>query len=994
LETSSTSVGDTAFVGRESEMGALLGGLAEAISGRGRLFLLGGEPGIGKTRLADEFSARAKSEGALVLWGRCWEAGGAPAYWPWIQSVRGLIRELDPDALRNSIGGHGAELVQMLPEIREALPDLADSPPGSPEAARFRLFDAVCGFLARVSDERPLVLVLEDLHVADASSLLLLRFVADQIGQSRLLVLGTYRDVEVVKDHPLAALLPELGRSPGAGRVPLSGLSQPDLDLFIQAIVGRPPPQELVAALHHETDGNPLFVGEVVRHLASEDRLWDQPDRRRWPIPEGIREVIGRRLDRLSAECRQLLALGSVLGRDFGVDVLKRLTDMSAESVLASLQDAVEAKLIVDVPGSRGRLRFAHALIRDTLYEGLGRAERVRLHRAVGEALEALYSYAPEPHLAELAYHFVEAAPGDDGVKAIGYARRAGDRAASLLAYEEAVRLYRMALQTLDSSEPTTPEMRCELLLAMGDAQTRAGATLEARETLRHAADLARHLDMPEVLARAALGYGGRFVWARAADDPHVIPLLEDALGTLGDRDSVLRARVLARLAGALRDQPSKEPRASLSEGAVGIARRIGDPATLAYTLDGRYSAIWNPDTLDERSAIADEIVGLAERIGDTERAFQGHHYRIAVFIERGDIPKAAAELRMNTRRAEELQQPAQQWYVAATRVVFALLEGRLAEAEGLIDETFSLGQQVESMHARGVVHLQRYALRRELGELNDSESAIGHALPDYTFWPWMQVVLVHLHAEQGRRADAAQAWEEIAALGFKDLPFDNDWLFGMTHMAEIAAFLGDQERASVLYDLLLPYAGLNAFGHPEYSTGAVDRPLGILAALIGHSEEAARHFEAALEMNTRMGARPWVAHTQYAYARMLAASARRKDRDNAIDLLADALGTGQEIGMVMLGERVSKLLAKLGVRPRTRSRAGRAGTPTLTPREREVAGLVGEGMSNRQIAERLFVSERTAETHVQNILMKLGFTSRTQVAAWAVREGPLKGGT
>jgi DNA-binding CsgD family transcriptional regulator/tetratricopeptide (TPR) repeat protein len=988
--------GAAAFVGRESEMEALLAGLGDATSGRGRLFLLGGEPGIGKTRLADEFSARAKAEGVLVLWGRCWEAGGAPAYWPWIQSIRGLVRDLDPEALRTSVAGGGPDLAQMLPEVREALPDLPDSPPASPEAARFRLFDAVSGFLGRASEDQPLVLVLEDLHVADASSLLLLQFVGDQIGESRMLVLGTYRDVEVTKDQPLAAALAELVRAQGTSRVSLSGLTQPDVARFIETITGRRPPQDLVAALHRETEGNPLFVGEVVRHLASEGRLWDQSDRRRWPIPEGVREVIGRRLDRLSAECRRLLTLASVLGRDFSLEALKRLAGSSAENVLESLQDAVTAKLIIDVPGSRGRLRFAHALIRDTLYDDLGPAERVRLHRTVGDALEALYSNAPDPHLAELAYHFVEAASGDDVAKAIGYARRAGDRAASLLAYEEAVRLYRMAVQTLDITEPAAPELRCELLLAMGDAQTRAGATLEARETLRQAADLARSLEMPEVLARASLGYGGRFVWARAADDPHVVPLLQDALGALGDRDTLLRAKVLARLAGALRDQPSSEPRASLSKDAVDIARRIGDPATLAYTLDGRYSAIWSPDTLEERSAIADEIVRLSEQTGDIERAFQGHHYRIAVLIERGDIPKVTAELQVNARVAQELHQPAQQWYVAATRAIIALLEGRFAQSEELINETYALGQQAESMHARGVLLLQKYALRREQGRLEETERTMREALPDYTFWPWMQVVLIHVHAAQGRRTDVAREFGRMAVDDFRHLPFDNDWLFGMTHLAEVASFLGDSERAPKLYDLLRSYAGHNAFGHPEYCTGAVDRLLGVLAAMMGRSDEAVRHFEAALEMNTRMGARPWVAHTQHAYARMLAERGRRKDRDHAVSLLTSALETGEEIGMTVLGERVRGLLGELGVRPRRpRPRPGAAATPTtLTPRELEVAGLVAEGLSNRQIAEKLFVSERTAETHVQNILMKLGFTSRAQVAGWFVREGRLQDGT
>jgi predicted ATPase len=242
-------------VGRGPETEALLAGLGDATSGRGRFFALGGEPGIGKTRLADEFSTRAKAGGALVLWGRCWEAGGAPAYWPWIQSLRGLLRELDPEALGERVAGGGADLAQMLPELRERLPDLSEPSPASPGTARFRLFDALSGFLRRTSEDRPLLLVLEDLHAADAPSLLLLQFVVGEASGSRMLVLATFRDVEVTRDHPLAASLSELARAQGTTRISLAGLSRPDASRLIEAITGRTPPAELVGAIHRETEG-------------------------------------------------------------------------------------------------------------------------------------------------------------------------------------------------------------------------------------------------------------------------------------------------------------------------------------------------------------------------------------------------------------------------------------------------------------------------------------------------------------------------------------------------------------------------------------------------------------------------------------------------------------------------------------------------------------------------------------------------------------------
>jgi predicted ATPase len=320
-----------------------------------------------------------------VLWGRCWEAGGAPAYWPWIQSLRGLLRELDPEALRERVAGGGADLAQMLPELRERLPDLSEPPPASPGTARFRLFDALSGFLRRTSEDRPLLLVLEDLHAADAPSLLLLQFVVGEASGSRMLVLATFRDVEVTRDHPLAASLSELARAQGTTRISLAGLSRPDAGRLIETITGRTPPVDLVAAIHRETEGNPLFIGEVVRALASEGWPRSAADCRPWPIPDGVREVIGGRLHRLPDDCRRILTIGSVIGRDFTVEALKRITGRPAEDLLESVRDGAAAGIISDVRHAPGTFRFAHSLIRDTLYEELALPDRIRLHRGVGE---------------------------------------------------------------------------------------------------------------------------------------------------------------------------------------------------------------------------------------------------------------------------------------------------------------------------------------------------------------------------------------------------------------------------------------------------------------------------------------------------------------------------------------------------------------------------------------------------------------------------------
>jgi DNA-binding CsgD family transcriptional regulator/tetratricopeptide (TPR) repeat protein len=986
------------LVGRETEIGALLTALDAAVAGRGSLLLVAGEPGIGKSRLADEFAAKGESVDARVLWGRCWEAGGAPAYWPWTQALRGLVEELDLETLKAMVGRGGADLAQLVPELRERLPDLPNPDPASPEVARFRLFDQLSGFLNRVSETQPVLMVLEDLHAADASSLLLLQFVAAQLSGHRMLVIGTYRDVELTRDDPLVTALPELGRANGTVRLSLSGLSQPDVARFIETITGQSPPEDLVAAIHGETAGNPLFVEELVRLLASEGRLLRPPSDGRWPIPDGVREVIGRRLDRLPEECRQLLTLACVVGRKFSAAALENITGRPTEDLLDLMRDAVAARLISAVTDEPGCLQFAHALVRDTLYEELSPADRVRLHRDVGLALEAMYAADPEPHVAELAHHFFEAAPVGGSTKAVDYAIAAGVRAIGLLAYEEAVRLFARAHRVVRASP--NEHLRCQVLLRLGDAQGRAGATADSKETFLQAAEIATRLDQPELLAQAAIGYGGRFQFQRAGIDRHLVPLLKQALEALGEGDSVLRVRLMSRLAGALRDQPSIEARASLAREALEMARRIGDPDTLTYALIGWWGAtLLGPDGPEQIDVVADELDRLADEAGDRELKTNATWVRFIVYMARGQMREARAQQELIARLADELGQPPQLWYSGLMATVLALQDGRFDTAERLIDETFDMGRHAMPWDAEFHRLVASFVLFRERGRLAELEGDLRHALATHPGYRSVRCMILTAEGSLGRLDEARALFDELAADDFAAFPKDNEWLFALTLLTEAAIALEDHDRAAVLYEQLAPYSGLVALAASEVSVGPVSRPLGSLAALLGRYEEATMHFVDAIDRAQHMEARPWRAHAQYEYATMLAADGPAADRKHAIELLTSALPVCEDLGMTVLGDRVRDLLTQLGVRPRRRPPAegvssGAPKVTVLTPREREVADLVAEGLSNRKIAERLYVSERTAETHVQNILVKLGFTSRAQIAAWSVRENLYVDGT
>jgi AAA ATPase domain len=899
-----------AFVGRERELAELVEGLDDAVAGRGRLFLLAGEPGIGKSRLAQELIAHAGSRNARILVGRCWEAGGAPAYWPWVQSLRAHVRRSDDSTLRSELGAGAAELAQIIPELRRRFPDLREPLGLESEGARFRLFDATAEFLRSASESRPLVLVLDDLHAADAPSLLLLRFLARELGSSRILLLGAYRDVDPVPGDPLTEMLVEVAREPVTRRIALGGLSEPEVAEYVDLTASELGSTELVRGLHAETEGNPLFVGEIVRLLSVEGVPTESAAEARLAIPQSIRDVIARRLTHLSPECRQMLVLAAVIGREFALDMLARMGGTSEDQLLDILDGALIARVVSDLPDGPGRLRFAHVLIRDTLYDGLTSARRVRLHRLAVVALEALHGAEPGPHLAELAYHSVA---GTDRDKGLRYAWRAGDRAMALLAYEEAARLYGMALEAVELAERLDEEARCELLLAVGEAEVRAGKTVSAKSAFLDAAGIARRRGLRRELARAAAGYGGRWMWGRPAGDDQLVPLLEEGLTALVDEDVDLRARLLARLAGALRDEPSRVRRDRLSREAVELARRAGNPVALAYALDGRLAAISAPDTVDECLAFVRELRDLAEQIGDPERVANALDHRRTTELMTGNLHRAEVALEAEGRLFDAIRQPMQRWHTQSVRAMFALAAGRLAEAEELIARAFASGERVLPESATLVYRLQCHGLRDLQGRLEEVEPAIRDLVTESAARPVCRCALVHVHARLGHVAKAQRALDDLAHDDFAGLPFDQEWLYGMSLLAEAAALLSDSDSGPVLYRLLVPWAAFSAGDHPEGFRGSIARYLGLLATMSQSWDEAELHFEDALVANARMGARPWLVHTEHDYARMLHARDGQGDRERAQALLEAARNSYHQLGMDNYAAAATALAEEIG---------------------------------------------------------------------------------
>jgi DNA-binding SARP family transcriptional activator len=903
-------------VGRADQLAELRSGVDAAFGGRGVVFMIGGEAGVGKSRLADELAREARDRGAQVVWGRCWEAGGAPAYWPWVQVLRSLLHGREEMDLRSLRGTGGISLLALIPELREAQLG-ASSPTVDSEGARFQLFDAVAWLLRQAAATQPLVIVLDDLHAADTPSLLLLQFLAGQLGDVAVMLAGLYRDDDPSADGALSSCLASLARERATRRMRLTGLSAGDTAAMIEVITGRRVADAAAEAIHTETEGNPLFVGEIVRLLGAEGRL-DQPidELRGSPhLPETVREVIGQRLRRLDPECRRLLGVASILGREFGLRELAAVAELDEDTVLDAFDDAVKARVVAEA-ATVGRLRFSHALVRDTLYEALSAAHRRAAHLRAGEILERFSASDLEPYLAEIAYHFFEALPSGDVATAIEYAQRAGDHAVVLLAYEEAARLYALALRALDLQTEEVEEKRCVLLVALGDTRARAGDEPAAREAFLRASTIAAGAGYPVLHAQAALGYGGRMVWSRAYDDVHLIPLLEAALQALPADPSPLRVRLMARLSGALRDHPARERRASLSAQAVELARGIGDRATLAYALDGHCCATMWPENPKDRLAIADEIVALAQEVGDEERAIAGRFYRVIANMELGRMAEAEDELGIVADEAAALRQPAQLWGSTAGRANLALFQGRFDDARPLIEQAAALGERAQSRDSAFSYRLQRFVLDREIGGDREIESLIGGAVREFATRPVLRCALADIHARAGDAAGAQAAIDEMASQDFAAVQRDNEYLFSLSFLADAVETLGDLRAAAVLYDLLAPYADLNAINTDEIAAGSVSRPLAVLAAAMSRWADAVRHFEQAADHNEQMGARPWLAHTHHDFARMLLMRGAPSDRARAQRLLISATEQYEMLGMTPWLARARELLVTAGRSP------------------------------------------------------------------------------
>jgi DNA-binding CsgD family transcriptional regulator len=923
------------LVGRARELAVLRSALDGVAAGPGRFLLLIGEPGIGKTRLAQEVAARALAAGQAVAWGRCVEADGAPAYWPWLQILRRL--GLDTGALTATIE--------------------------SPEE-RFSRYDAVTTAIAGTGTDRPTVIVIDDAHWADEPpSVLLLRHVANQVADLPLLVAVTARDME--PRSPLRNHLADLVRVSGMTRLDLRGLAEDDVRTQLSLVVDAALADEVAREVADVTGGNPFFVRELARALA--DRTWT-----RGSPPATVRDLVVTRLRAVSTDCRIFLEAAAIVGRHFTLPVVAATLGTASTDLLGVADEAIGFGLIDHAGGDAHGYRFVHALTRDAVESSLDTGRRVELHRAVALAIEHTHAQDLTEQLADLARHWAQVAPFGAAATARNWAVRAGDEAVRRLAYEEGLRLYRSA-QGMAPAEVGDAE-RCELSLKLARAAYFAGDLAATVAAARTAADDARAAANARLLAESALSL-------EAAPDPTVNAtarnLAEEAVAAL-DRDGIddpaLRARLhalLSHLAFYAGDAAGTDGR---SRSAVELARVSGDDRALVDALRARQEALPGAAGRAEREQLADEMAAAAQRLGSPRAEMWARLWRVEVLTERGEFPAADRLLPELARVVREVGGPVSGWLHDRAAAGIAQALGRFDEADRLSRRGFAQLRDREPAPAHGAFMALQTVLARHRGPVQDVVELLrGDWRSPPRFRVMGQVTRAYHLLLAGFPDEADAGMAEAGPIDGWELPV----FFvvpGLARAGVVAAGLDRLADLAVILDRLGAFRGEHATASGVAYDGPVELTLGIGRAKLGDAAGAIEDLQVAITQAQAAGAPGFVAEAQFHLATALAAH----DPAQARTLAVAARRTAQAIGMTAYVQPITDLFAALGDPSRT---------GVLSAREDEVARLVADGLTNREIGQRLFISERTAQNHVQHILAKLDFTSRAQIAAWVTAQ-------
>jgi class 3 adenylate cyclase/tetratricopeptide (TPR) repeat protein len=899
------------FFGRSAELSVLEESRKRAHAiGRPHVVFVAGEAGMGKTMLVAQFARAAHGEGSVVLFGHSDEDLGI-AYQPWIEALSPLVRRGDPVFVEGLRPAQKTALARLLPDVKAEGTRVADQ-----DTERLLLLEAVTELLGAASTSSPVLLVLDDLHWADNSSLQLLRHVIASATEMDLTVACSYRDTDLGRGDALTKLLADLHREATVSRIALSGLEDIEIIELMTAAAGHELDADSVGlahALRRETDGNPFFTAELLRHLAETGGIVVGDDGR-WTVageldelglPSSVRDVVGRRVQRLGEEALRILCLAAVIGREFDVRMLAALADMDEDLILDFVDTAVAASVLTE-RGEADRYGFSHALIQHTLYEELSPGRRQRAHQRIALALEAEARDDDPALVAELARHWIAATRPTDLNKAVSYARKAGDLAREALAPDDAIRWYRQALDLVERQTHPDDAQRASLLAALGTVQCQSGEP-DFEDTLVSAAILAEQLDDYEVLVAAAFGFQ---VWhGMLVGSDKARRVLRAALGRTGPEPTPIRARLLLQLALSY-DGSDWQTRRDLSTEAVDIAREAGDDATFVWVVP-RLLSILGPDRFDQQMSDIGVALPIAERNGDPALCFGLGVARMWAAYQSAEIPQVDAVITDLQQLAETMGLANPLYQLATYEVGRQLLAGNVAEAEAANDRALELGTAAGEPQTLSAYGGLLVAIRQHQGRVEEIADLLISAARENPGTPALRSAIPSILCDLERFDEAREWFESDASEGF-DYPYDAAWLAAMVNVTDTAAALGDRRACETLIERLAPFADKVVTAGVTVLLGALARPLGRAAGVLGRYDEAEAWFSVADDVHTRLQAPYWAARGQLDHADLCLARRRDGDLDRARELASIAAATAAEYGCALLQARAEGLLSNL----------------------------------------------------------------------------------
>ncbi len=961
------------FVGRITEWDLLARAWESVKSGECRTVLIGGEAGAGKTRLAFEFVRSIQAEGPVVL-GVC-DAELAIAWQPWVQALTQIVRSMPEDVLAEMID-ELADLATLVPALGR--PNESGTRPREtdPHTQRFRLYGAVDALLAAATNLQPITIIIDDLHWADVQTIGLLRHLARADQSAKLLVLGTFRDTGDEITEPLAGCLADLRRVETVQRIRLGGLDDPTVSDFIERAVGHelsPDLRSLATTLWTRTGGNAFFVSELWRDAMSRGTIvsvngtWQVRHQAgvEADVPDGVREVVGHRLTRLSPQARTLVGVAAVARQRIEFAVLARASGLSDLDVGNAIDDLVGSKFLVETASDLApRFEFTHAIVRESVEATLASSVRTSLHLSIAEAIESIHHADLEPFIPDLARHYLAAVRHGTTGKALLYNRKSALRATRSGAYDVAVTHLEAVLPL---AEPGSADV-IEILLELGAARTRGGNALGSSDDYTRAFSLARDGGRVEQAVRAALGVSESYaMWG--AQSARATDICRAALALTRGGDDPSRIRLLASLGRALALSGGRIAEAvEATDEAVAAARRLGDDEITLHTLSCRlHTNFLSPQNFLQDSR---DFGDLSWRVGDLFSYCWARHTYTRVALTFGWVSEAAAATKEFAAIAARERFATLSIWAASNEVVLALVAGRFDDAERIGLQIQARQRQMGIDDIDGVYSVQMFAIRREQGRLGEVAPIVRLAAKLNPSEPTWRPGLAVLCAELGMLDEARHEFATMAPDGFASVPRDSMWPCSLTFLAEVCVAVRDIDQAHVLYAALEEFRGLTMMAAFTMNFGPAERLMGSLAALLGRNDDAHQHFVAALDLAERSGSPVWIAQVKYAWAVALG---------DPGGFLAGVLAEATSLGMTTLANRSSAVLDALG-RPHPAFRDG------LSAREVDVLRLVAGGRSNREIGESLFISQHTVANHVRAILQKTGCANRADAAAYATR--------